>query len=1023
MRTIVACAWICAAAIAGCAHPDNPSASLTITPNDPSGTVAITGPTDFSAVIANDTQSDDTVSWTVKDGGSISSATGLHTVFTPAPGAGATATLTATTASGLTATVKVAFGNAVLTSGTIPTLTAPVTVLYDAEDIPHIKCAQAADCVAVQGYIHARDRFFMMDFLRHVGRSNLAELIGVDGLSQDVTIRTLFKTRDGKRLEEELVANMDPKMLALITAYSSGVNAYLTDLKAHPANLPGEYKQLPLPPAPTDIADWTPADTMAVARLQQFQLSETLNEELDFAQFAARYAPGQTPAAPAADPGRYVAWIRSAAPKGEQAHTLSPTPHTGAIAVRAPKRNVKSPVLAPYLGALGDYRDQVAKLTERLRPYEATVGSNNWVISAAKSKTGKAMVANDPHLSLQYPPLFHLAAMTSANADDHLDLTGGAFPGIPGALVGRGQHVGWGVTVVGYDVTDIYIESISLATGKVVYLGQPENLTVVPETFLVKTANGLVNASTLGTPTTGGFTITGVGFVPSATLIAPHHGPIVKQLDATTALSARWTGQEGNTQDLSAFFGLDTATDVDSAIVALKNYATGAQNFVLADDQGHIAYDPHALVPIRTWANETAANPHLPWLPVPGYNGQAEWGDGSGHCADTGATPVPATCWISDDALPHGKDPDKGYFFTANSDPTSDANGVGKTDNNDPIAASVQPYMSFQWDDSTGFRATEIQTRIEAAIAAGGVSLDDMMSIQADHISRIGKQFDSYIAAMPTTNDSADLTNAKAILAKWDADGNDCPSGLTGSDPNNSGIDTSGTVVDDSAGCFLFHAFLRHVITNVFDDDIAATATSSTIPKPSQLQAIKSLLWMLKEAGDAPPYNNFCGTAKADGTLAAPVAAGACGAQVATALTQAYDEIVGQFGSSPTQWKWGKVHTMQPVSLLALVTNGYEPGPYARPGGAFTVDVGTPSTSAKGLEFPFSSSGNVRHISVMDAGTPVVKMQLPGPERDGPTGFGGPDLLGQWVLNKYFDFLFGNQIDSGSVSTQTFTAH
>ncbi|MFT3693019.1 MAG: penicillin acylase family protein [Kofleriaceae bacterium] len=1022
MRTIVACAYVCAA-IAGCAHPDNPSATLTITPSDPSGTVAVTGPTNFSAVIANDPQSDDTVTWTVSGGGTISTTTGLQTIFSPAAGSGATATLTAATAGGLTATVKVAFGNAVLTSGTIPTLTAPVTVLYDAQDIPHIKCAQAADCVAVQGYIHARDRFFMMDFLRHVGRSNLAELIGIDGLSQDTQIRALFKTRDGKRVEEELVANMNPTMLALITSYSAGVNAYLTDLKAHPANLPGEYKQLPFPIAPTDIADWTPADTMAVARLQQYQLSSTLDEELDFAAFAGVYGPG----APQQDLARFAAWVRSAAPKGEQAHTLSPTPHTGVLAKAAPKKQAKTPMLAPYLDSLRHYRNELAKLDERIRPYEATVGSNNWVISAAKSKTGKAMVANDPHLGLQYPPLFHLAAMTSSNADDHLDLTGGAFPGIPGALVGRGQHVGWGVTVVGYDVLDIYQESGTFnpvtSTFSVLYLGAPENCVVVPETFLVKTKNGLVNASTLGTLDLpkGGYDIAGVGTVPLATVIAPHHGPLVSILSNSIALSVRWTGQEGNTQDLSAFYGLDTATDVDSAMTALKNYATGAQNFVLADDQGHIAYDPHALVPKRPWANDSIANFHYPYLPVPGYNGQAEWGDGTHACAATGATPVDAGCWIADSDLPQGKDPDKGYFFTANADPTSDANGKGKTDDNDPLSSTQQPYMSFQWDDSTGFRATEIQTRIEAAIAAGGVSLDDMMSIQADHISRIGKQFDSYIANLPTTNDTADITAAKAILAKWDADGNDCPSGLTGSDPNNSGIDTTGTVVDDSAGCFLFHAFLRDVITNVFTDDLAPVLRSGSKIGVSQLQAIKSLLYMLHESDDTQAANKaFCGTAGATGTITTQ---GTCAAAVTKALGQAYAQIVGQYGGAPNQWKWGKVHTMQPVPLLALVTNGYEPGPYARPGGAFTVDVGTPSTSASGLSFPFGSSGNVRHISVMDSGTPIVKMQLPGPERDGPIGFGGPDLLGQWVLNKYFDFLFGNQIDSGSVSTQTFTAH
>src|SRR5581483_3042250 len=93
-------------------------------------------------------------------------------------------------------------------------------------------------------------------------------------------------------------------------------------------------------------------------------------------------------------------------------------------------------------------------------PRHASVGSNNWVVSGALSDTGKAMVANDPHLSLQYPPLFHLSVMTSSNQADNLNLAGGAFPGIPGALVGRGANVGWGVTVVGYDVTDLYLETV-----------------------------------------------------------------------------------------------------------------------------------------------------------------------------------------------------------------------------------------------------------------------------------------------------------------------------------------------------------------------------------------------------------------------------------------------------------------------------------------------------------------------------------------------------------------------------------
>ena len=687
MRSIAYLVFALFVAESGCAHPDNPAPTLTITPSDATGNVAVTGPTNFSATISNST-AEATVTWTVTGGGTISDTTGLHTVYTPAVGATAmTATLTAAVADpSLTASVQINAGPMVLDANTIPNLIAPVTVLTDAQDIPHIRCQTKIDCISVQGYLHARDRFFMMDFLRHVSRANLAELIGVDGVSQDITIRTLFVTRDGQRIEKALVANTDAATKTILDAYTAGVNAYLAYLRAHPADMPGEYKQLPFPITPADVAAWSDEDTYAMARLQQFQLSESLDEELGFATFASVYGPTGTHP----DAGKFAAWIRSAAPLGEQAHTLSATPHTGVVARSAGNPNTD---LGAYTAQLEILSANLKALKGVMKPMDGSFGSNNWVISGGKSATHVAMVANDPHLSLQYPPLFYLSTMTSALADDHLDLSGGAFPGIPGALVGRGQHVGWGVTVVGYDVTDIYEESISLTTGTVIYKGAPEALVIVPQTFMMRTAAGLVAATNSNTGLT----------VPAAVLIAPHHGPIVSVLSATTALSARWTGQEGNTNDLRAFLGLNTALDVGGAITALKDYATGAQNFVLADDQGHIAYDPHALVPVRNFADARVTaqgSLQAPWFPLRGYDGSAEWGDGTSNCAGVGATPVPATCWIDDDTLPHGTDPDKGYYFTANADPTA----TGVTDDNNPLAHP--PYFSFDWDDSTGFRAT-----------------------------------------------------------------------------------------------------------------------------------------------------------------------------------------------------------------------------------------------------------------------------------------------------------------------------
>ena len=123
----------------------------------------------------------------------------------------------------------------------------------------------------------------------------------------------------------------------------------------------------------------------------------------------------------------------------------------------------------------------------------------------------------------------------------------------------------------------------------------------------------------------------------------PHHGPIIQAPDAAgKAVSVRWTGHEDYTDDLKAFLGLNTAANVDEAMAALSNYATGAQNFVLADDTGHIAYDPHALVPVRPWATGAAMaagtpTPHPPWFPLPG-DGSAEWGPtGNTDCAGAGA--------------------------------------------------------------------------------------------------------------------------------------------------------------------------------------------------------------------------------------------------------------------------------------------------------------------------------------------------------------------------------------------------
>jgi penicillin amidase len=1000
------------------------------------------GPTDFAAQVVGTTAD---VTWTAT-GGTLTAMSGLHVVYVPPPGS-AMGTLTAT-AGGLTASVMISSSPKDLGAKGIPGLKGPVSVQYDAQDVPHIHCTQAVDCVAVQGYLQARDRWFPMDFLRHVAEGRLAELIGTSGLSSDLQLRTIFTTRGGNRLEDELRqalnADADPKTLNLLTAFTAGVNAYLSELKASHGALPGEYAQLPFPLTADDIAPWRIEDTLAVGRLNQFQLSETLNSELDNGTFLSTYGPaalgGKHP-----DAGKMAAWVRAPSPATERGHTLSAGPSQTAAPVSptgsashasvAPRsrRPARAFDISPWRNALAAAAARMAELHDRLRPADASVGSNNWVVSAAKSATGFAMVANDPHLSLQYPPLFHLAALTSSNPDDHLDITGGSFPGVAGALVGRGQHVGWGVTVVGYDVTDVYVETFpnlsncphgAQGVPCVTFKGSNVDVLPVPTTqaahnqFLIRIApgpSGLVDPTDPQVQTMH----PGLPTVPPALLVVPKHGPILQvpphlfdQGVGGPGISVRWTGQEGNTLDSKAFYGLATAADVDAAKEALKDYATGAQNFVLADDKGNIAYDPHALVPVRPWA--VKGGPLMPWFPLPG-DGSAEWGPGSG--VDCATPPVTdARCWIADERLPQGKNPDKGYYFTANADP------IGESDSGDPRpvdpnSSTEFPYLSFSWDDSSGFRATRIEQLLAGITATGKVSLDDMMKIQSDHVSRIGLAFAPIVAAVAASNPPGappEFAVAASMLAAWAASGADCPSGLTGTDPKLSAADTTAPVVASSSACFLFHAFIRTLVTNVFTDDLAFAHQGV-----NGLSAVKALLFLFTPDGAGSA--SFCDDVNpATGAPVNPAKPKTCGEQVVTALVQAFDTLSVAVGADPHSWVWGRVHTMQPVSLLALVTNGYEPGPYARPGGAFTVDVGSPSLSSSGLDFSFGSSGNVRHISLMDPSKAVVKMQLPGPERDGPALGTGPDLLGQWVKNSYFDYAAGDQINAVAVATQTF---
>ncbi|HET9751978.1 MAG TPA: penicillin acylase family protein, partial [Myxococcales bacterium] len=274
----------------------------------------------------------------------------------------------------------------------------------------------------------------------------------------------------------------------------------------------------------------------------------------------------------------------------------------------------------------------------------------------------------------------------------------------------------------------------------------------------------------------------------------------------------------------------------------------------------------------------------------------------------------------------------------------------------------------------------------------------------------------------PASN-QAPYTAARQLLQAWATTPTpyDCPTGLTTSDPKSAPV-TDAPTLTNSAACLLFHTFLNKLTHNVFDDD-AAVVSASTGQSFSAGTGPEIRALVLKLLPNLTATGTFCD----DVTPTFTVTAKTCGRQVSDALVTAFGTLAAANGSDTKNWLWGRVHTLTSVSPASpLIANGFSAGPFARPGGALTVDVGNPSGSQSSpLGFAYGSGSNVRHISVMDpdSASAQVKMQLPGPERDAPFGVfsSTPDLLGQYVQNQYFDFLHGHQVDNKGVSAQGFS--
>jgi len=498
-------------------------------------------------------------------------------------------------------------------------LSSSVSVARDDKGIPQLYADTPADLFFAQGYVHAQDRFFEMDFRRHVTAGRLAELVGEDALDTDVFVRTL----GWRRVAEQELALVSDESRALLDAYSRGVNAYIDGKSGSELSL--EYTVLSLAGRDYRPEPWTAVDSIAWVKAMAWDLRSNMDDEIGRVLTADTLPTEQVEELWPGYPADHATIVDGQDVAGsDEAADASDHPVTPDAATMASLRSTADAAAAvPALLGTGD-----------------AIGSNSWVVDGSHTETGAPMLANDPHLAPSMPGIWYQAGLHCRRVSKECpyDVSGFSFSGMPGVVVGHNARVAWGVTTMYADVADLRLERVAGDTYE--YDGSQRPVKTRTETFEVA----------------GGRTRT-------TTVRSTAHGPIVSDADEQLAdvgaraevgeakggyaVSLSWTALTPQ-PTIDAVFALGTMQDWDDFRAAAEKFTVPSQNLVYADVDGNIGYQAPGLIPVRGRGDGR-------W-PTPGWDPDYDW-----------------TGTIAFDDLPSVLNPRSGIIATANNQVAPDS--------------------------------------------------------------------------------------------------------------------------------------------------------------------------------------------------------------------------------------------------------------------------------------------------------------------------------------------------------------
>lgn len=290
-----------------------------------------------------------------------------------------------------------------------------VTVQRDALGIPTITASTTDDLFFAEGYVHAQDRFWEMDFRRHVTSGRLAELFGESQVPTDMFLRTL----GWHEVAAEEVDALDPTVRSYYDAYAHGVNAYLSEHRGADVSL--EYAVLGLQNADYEIEPWTAVDSVAWLKAMAWDLRTNIEDETDRALIAPDFDPEQIDEL---YPGYPFDQNPVIVPSITPADSVPPVARAAVASSADASSADELPASATVTSRRAD--SVIEAVSELIGGAGEGIGSNSWVVSGDLTETGMPLLANDPHLGAAMPSVWHQVGLKCRvkNADCGFDLSG-----------------------------------------------------------------------------------------------------------------------------------------------------------------------------------------------------------------------------------------------------------------------------------------------------------------------------------------------------------------------------------------------------------------------------------------------------------------------------------------------------------------------------------------------------------------------------------------------------------------------